>query len=217
MVFMEDSERAAVMARENEVDAGLHLNLSSPLSAANCPARLQEHQHSVAMYLTRNPFARGVFNPWLARSFEYVVAAQIEEYVRLYGAAPERVDGHHHMHLSANVLLAGLLPPGIVVRRHFSHESGEKALRNRIFRWATDARLKRHYRVADFLFSVIPFEPPARLKQIISLAGHSIVEVETHPADPAEYRFLAGGEIFRLAGNSPIARGYEIPRGRAVK
>jgi predicted glycoside hydrolase/deacetylase ChbG (UPF0249 family) len=145
------------------------------------------------------------------------VAAQVEEYVRLYGVAPERVDGHHHMHLSANVLLAGLLPPGIVVRRHFSHESGEKALRNGIFRWATDGLLKRGYRVADFLFSVIPFEPPARLQQIISLAGHSIVEVETHPADPAEYRFLAGGEIFRLAGNSPIARGYEIPRGLAGK
>ena len=38
MVFMEDSERAAAMARESEIDAGLHLNLTTPFSASNCPA-----------------------------------------------------------------------------------------------------------------------------------------------------------------------------------
>lgn len=215
MVFMEDSERAAAVARERGVDAGLHLNLSSPLSATNCPAQLREHQQKVARYLTGNPFARGVFNPFLAGSFKYVVAAQIEEFVRLYGAAPERIDGHHHMHLSANVLLGGLLPSGTIVRRHFSHEAGEKALRNGIFRMVTDAVLARRYRVADFFFTVIPFDPPARLQQIISLAGRYIVEIETHPADPGEHRFLAGGEIFRLAGDTPIAHSYEITRERA--
>jgi predicted glycoside hydrolase/deacetylase ChbG (UPF0249 family) len=215
MVFAEDSERAAGLAREHGVDAGLHLNFTTPFSAANCPARLVEHQRSVAKYVTRNPFARGIFNPWLVHSFEYVVAAQVEEFVRLYGAAPERLDGHHHMHLSANVLLGGLLPPGTIVRRHFSHEAREKALRHRVFRLFTDAALRRRYRVADFFFPLIPLEPRARLQQIFSLAGRSVVEVETHPVNPEEYRFLAGGEIFRLAGDSPIAHGYEITRGRA--
>ena len=215
MVFTEDSERAAAMAREHGVDAGLHLNFTSPFLAANCPARLVEHQRSVAKYLTRNPFARGIFNPWLARSFEYVVAAQVEEFVRLYGAAPERLDGHHHMHLSANVLLGGLLPPGTIVRRHFSHESREKVLRHHVFRLFTDAMLTRRYRVADFFFPLIPLEPRARLQTIFALAGRSVVELETHPVNPEEYRFLAGGEIFRLAGDSPIANRYEITRERA--
>ncbi len=215
MVFTEDSERAAAMAREHGVDAGLHLNFTSPFSAANCPARLLEHQRSVAKFLSRSPFARGVFNPWLTRSFEYVVAAQIEEFIRLYGAEPQRLDGHHHMHLSANVLLGGLLPPGTIVRRHFSHESREKALRHRVFRRFTDAVLTRRYRVADFFFPLIPLEPPARLQEIFALAGRSGVEVETHPVNPEEYRFLAGGEIFRYAGDSPIAHSYEIARGRA--
>ena len=211
MVFTEDSERAAAMAREHGVDAGLHLNFTTPFLAANCPARLVEHQRSVAKYLTRNPFTRGIFNPWLVSSFEYVVAAQVEEFVRLYGAAPLRLDGHHHMHLSANVLLGGLLPPGTIVRRHFSHESREKVLRHRVFRVFTDAVLTRRYRVADFFFPLIPLEPRARLQQIFALAGRSVVEVETHPVNPEEYRFLAGGEIFRLAGNSAIANRYEIP------
>jgi chitin disaccharide deacetylase len=215
MVFTEDSERAAALAREHGVDAGLHLNFTSPFLAANCPAGLLEHQRAVAKYLTRNPFARGIFNPWLVRSFEYVVAAQIEEFVRLYGAAPERIDGHHHMHLSANVLLGGLLPRGTIVRRHFSDEPREKVLRHRVFRVFTDPMLKRHHRVADFFFPLTPLEPLARLQHIFSLAGRSVVEVETHPVNPEEYKFLAGGEIFRLAGDSPIAHSYEIPQVRA--
>jgi predicted glycoside hydrolase/deacetylase ChbG (UPF0249 family) len=214
MVFMEDSERAAGMAREHGVDAGLHLNFTGQFSAANCSTRLLEHQQAVAKYLKRNPFARGIYNPWLAASFEYLVAAQIEEFTRLYGASPERIDGHHHMHLSANVLLGGLLPPGKIVRRHFSHESGEKFLRNGIFRWVTDAILTRRYRATDYLFSIIPLEPQPRLQQIFALAERSVVEVETHPVDPGEYRFLAGGEIFRWTGTSPIAHSYELTRGR---
>jgi chitin disaccharide deacetylase len=217
MVFTEDSERAAALAREHGVDAGLHLNFTSPFLSANCPTRLLEHQHAVARYLTRNPFARGVYNPWLVRSFEYVVAAQIEEYVRLYGAAPERLDGHHHMHLSANVLVGGLLPHGTIVRRHFSYESREKPLRHRIFRRVTDALLKDHFRLADYFFPLIPLEPAARLREIFQLGGRAVVEVETHPVNPGEYQFLAGGEIFRLAGDSPIARSYEIPKRNSIQ
>lgn len=218
MVFMEDSERAAAMAREHGVDAGLHLNFTQPFSAANASPQLLEHQRAVARFLTRNPLARGIFNPWLVRSFEYIVAAQIEEFVRLFGAEPERLDGHHHMHLSANVLLGGLLPPGKIVRRHFSRESGEKVLRHCVFRRFTNPLLTRRYRVADFFFSLPPLEPPARLQRIFSLAGRSVVEVETHPVNPQEYRFLAGGEIFRWTGDSPIAQHFVFsapasPRG----
>jgi len=213
MVFMQDSERAAGVAREHGVDAGLHLNFTGPFSAANSSSRLLEHQRSVARYLAGNPFARGIYNPWLGGSFQYLVAAQIEEFTRLYGVEPQRVDGHHHMHLSANVLLGGLLPPGIIVRRHFSHESREKALRHRVFRRFTDAILTRRFRVANFFFSLPPLFP-ARLQQIFSLAGRSVVEVETHPVNPDEYRFLAEGEFFRLAGDSRVAHSYEIPRRR---
>src|ERR1700726_637756 len=60
MAFMEDSERAAGLAREHGVDAGLHLNFTSPFNAANCPARLLEHQRLVGKYLARNPLSRGI-------------------------------------------------------------------------------------------------------------------------------------------------------------
>jgi len=39
MVFMEDSERAASVARERGVDVGLHLNVTTPFSVAAAPSR----------------------------------------------------------------------------------------------------------------------------------------------------------------------------------
>jgi hypothetical protein len=220
MVFMEDSERAAAVAREHGIDAGLHLNFTTAFSAPNSSARLMECQHKVAAYLLRSSLARVTYHPLLARSFEYLVAVQRDEFRRLYGTEPERFDGHHHMHLSANVLLGGLLPPGTLVRPHFSHESGEKALRNRVFRQLTHIVLARRHRVVDYLFSLPPFEPPSRLQRIFSLARRSVVEVETHPVNPEEYRFLAGGGILRMAGPPDCTQGrrngapeYDIKHG----
>jgi predicted glycoside hydrolase/deacetylase ChbG (UPF0249 family) len=211
MVFMEDSERAAAIAREKGIDTGLHLNLTTPFSSANTSARLVECQQRISAYLQGNPFARGVFHPGLARTFKYVVEAEREEYARLYGAPPDRIDGHHHMHLCSNVLLGGLLPSGTLVRRHFSYEPREKALRNLVFRKFTDVMLARRHRVADRFFSLPPLEPLSRLQAIFSLARQFVVEVETHPVNPEEYRFLAGGEILRWAGDCRIAPRYVVP------
>jgi hypothetical protein len=210
MVFMEDSERAAAMARGRGIDAGLHLNFTTPFSAPSSPARLAQRQGELAAYLRRHRFATVVYHPGLSRCFEYVMAAQLEEFGRLYGAAPGRLDGHHHMHLCANVLLGRLLPPGTIVRRNFSFQRGEKSFGNRLYRKVVDHLLARRHHLADFFFSLPPFEPPSRLRRIFSLARDFVVEVETHPPRPEEYRFLADGEIFQWAGDCPIAARYGV-------
>lgn len=208
MVFMEDSERAAAIARERGIDAGLHLNLTSPFSVPGTPARLAEHQLRLSQYLRRHRFAQTVFHPGLVRSFEYVVSAQRAEFARLYGREEDRIDGHHHMHLCANVLLGGLLPAGTLLRRNFSFEPGEKSFLNRLYRRVLDGALLRRHRLADFLFSLPPLEPPSRLSRIFSLARRFAVEIETHPVNPAEYKFLVGGEIFRWTRDLPVASRY---------
>src|ERR1051326_6627341 len=43
MVFMEDSERAAEIAQERKVDAGLHLNFTTAFSAPGVPRKLADH------------------------------------------------------------------------------------------------------------------------------------------------------------------------------
>jgi hypothetical protein len=206
MVLMEDSERAAAIARDRAVDAGLHLNLTTPFSASNCPSQLSDRQREISSYLLRRTFHRMIFHPGLARSFEYVVKAQLDEFCRLYGTLPGRIDGHHHMHLCANVLLGRLLPAGTLVRRNFSFRAGEKSLVNRLYRGALDRGLARRHRLVDFFFSLPPLDPPSRLERIFSLANQFTVEVETHPVHPEEYRFLMGEKFLQLTANVPTRR-----------
>jgi hypothetical protein len=208
MVFMKDSERAAALAQEHSIDTGLHINFSSSFSAPNCPLSLVEHHRKVATYLLRHPLARVFFHPGLTRSFEYVVKSQIDEFQHLYGAEPERLDGHHHLHLSANVLVGGLLPPGTLVRRNFSFRRGEKSLLNRLYRKMVDRRLSSRHRIVDYLFGLQPVEPAGRLERIFSIARQSVVELEVHPVNPAEYRFLTKGEILRRLAGLRIAKGF---------
>jgi hypothetical protein len=199
MVFMDDSERAASIARERGIDTGLHLNLTLPFSARNSPAPLVEHQAKLVGYLRRHPLARVVYHPGLTRSFAYVVAAQLDEFRRLYGAVPDRIDGHHHTHLCANVQFQRLLPAGTLVRRNFSFAPGEKSRWNRLYRRLIDSALSRRHHLVDYLFPLAPIEPAGRLQRIFSLARHCVVELETHPVNREEYRYLARGEIFRQA------------------
>jgi predicted glycoside hydrolase/deacetylase ChbG (UPF0249 family) len=205
MVFMEDSDRASALALDHSIDAGLHLNFTSPFTARYSPAPLVARQMRIATYLRRHRLAQLLFNPILVASFEYVVAAQIDEFRRLYGADPSRLDGHHHMHLCANVLLQRLLPPGTVVRRNFSFQPGEKGVVNRTYRRFVDSTLVRRHRLVDFLFPLAPLQPAERLRRVFSLAREHVVEVETHPVQPDEYRFLFEGEILRWAGGLPQA------------
>lgn len=211
MVFMEDSERAAALARERGIDAGLHLNLSAPFTGSNCPTKLLERQGQVAKFLLRHPMARIVFHPGLASSFEYAVAAQIEEFTRLYGFAPQRIDGHHHLHLCANVVFGRLLPAGTIARRNFTFPSGEKSFINRWYRRAMDRSLARNHSFVDFLFNLAPLEPADRLRRIVALARKHLVEVETHPINQEEFGFLMGGQIFDLVRDVPIASRFAAP------
>lgn len=211
MVFMEDSERAAVLSRERGVDVGLHLNFTTPFSEPVALGRFEEHHQRVSHFLLRNRLAQVVYHPGLASSFEYVVAAQLEEFRRLYGVEPYRVDGHHHMHLCANVLLGELLPTGTIARRNFSFQPGEKSGVNRLYRGLVDRMLAKRHRTTDFLFSLPPLQPAERLERIFAVAGHSVVELETHPINAEEYRFLAGGEVFRRIGDLSIASRFIVP------
>lgn len=216
MVFMADSERAAALSRERGVDVGLHLNFTTPFSTPVALGRLAEHHERVSHFLLRNRLAQIVYHPGLASSFEYVVAAQLEEFRRICGAEPRRVDGHHHMHLCANVLFAGLLPAGTIARRNFSFQPGEKSGVNRFYRGVIDRILARRHRLTDFFFSLPPLEPRERLDRIFAVARQSVVELETHPVNLEEYRFLAGGEIFQRIGNLPIESCFAVPAAAGV-
>jgi len=210
MVFMEDSERAAAIARANGIDAGLHLNLTTPFTSSGADAQLVKEQRAIARFLRSHRLAQAVFHPGLARAFTNVVRAQLEEYRRLYDRDAERVDGHHHMHLCANVLVQRLLPPRSMVRRSFSFQRGEKSGGNRLYRRLVDRVLvRRRHRLTDYFFCIAPLEPPERLNRVIALSERAVVELETHPAHADEYQFLTGGGFLRRLGDASIATRWD--------
>lgn len=208
MVFMEDSERAAAVAQERGIDTGIHLNFTTPFSGPGIPHSLIDHQERIARYLLRYRLAQVMFHPGLVNSFKYVVAHQLVEFRRLYGVEPRRIDGHHHMHLCANVVFGGLLPRGTLIRRNFSFTRGEKSFGNRFYRRIIDQLAQRRHHLVDFLFSLAPLGEPGRLRRIFSLSRDFVVELESHPVNESEHRFLAGGEIFREAGDIPVATAF---------
>jgi predicted glycoside hydrolase/deacetylase ChbG (UPF0249 family) len=209
MVFMEDSERGSKLAREHGVDAGLHLNLTQAFTGKDVAPRLRQEQEKLARFLRGGRRGMIVPNPRLARSFEYVVKAQLEEFERLYGAKPRRIDGHHHAHLCANVLSRELLPEGTVVRRNFTFEPGEKSWLNRTFRARQDRGLVRRHGIADFFFNLAPLKE-ARLKRVLELAHGADVEIECHPEREDEYRFLMGDGLSRLGYDVQVAPSYRL-------
>ena len=210
MVFMADSERAASLALEHGVDAGLHLNFTLRYSARQCPPRLMEQQEKVARFLSSGRLAPVFFHPGLAASFEYVVKAQQEEYERLYGVRAKRLDGHHHMHLCANVVFQNLMPSGAIVRRNLSFKAGEKSHLNRLYRGLQDRWLARRHPLADYLFDMQILNQQHQWARIQELAAHFDVEVETHPIRDEEYGFLLSEEFARLADRVAVARGYSL-------
>ncbi len=207
MVFMDDSERAGAIARENNIDAGVHLNFTTPFTGSEVPQKLMEHQGKIARFLRSHRYAPAVFHPLLVKSFDYTVKSQLDEFERIYGARPHRIDGHHHMHLSANVLLQRLIPRGTIVRRNLSFAPGEKRRVNRWFRRMQDTLLSTGHRMTDYFFDLLPTER-VRMRGICELARRHNVEIETHPARVDEHRFLTGGGLAQLVPELTVARGY---------
>lgn len=208
MVFMADSERAADLALENNIDVGLHLNLTTPFASQQCSRVLCEQQGLIGSFLRRNRLMQAIFHPGLRGAFQDVVQAQLDEFQRLFGRKPNRVDGHHHMHLCANVLRQELLPDGTVARRNFTFAAGEKSRLNMWYRKSIDKMLARRHRLTDMLYLLPPLAPPSRLDHIFSLSESHVVEVETHPVNLDEKTFLLGKGMLQRAEQSGIARGF---------
>ena len=198
MMFMEDSERAAELAKENDLDVGLHLNFDEPFTGGNSPAELREHHGRAIRYLMVNKYTQLVYNPFLRREFAYSYEAQAAEFVRLYGKPPSHIDGHHHMHLCANILLSKLIPAGIKMRRNFSFWPGEKSLLNRTYRALVDRWLARRYRLTDYFFDLAQCLQGNKLDRVATLAKSNNVELMTHPIVRMESEFLMSDEFLEM-------------------
>ena len=198
MVFMKDSERAAELAKENDLDAGLHLNFAEKFTGSRVPTTLREYHDRIVRFLMRNRYSQLLYNPFLRKEFSYSCEAQAEEFARLFGKAPSHIDGHHHMHLCANLLLSKLIPVGMKMRRNFSFWPGEKSLLNRTYRGLVDRWLARRYRLSDYFFDLTQCIEKTKLDRVAALAKSSNVELMTHPILESEAKYLMSDEFAEI-------------------
>lgn len=200
MVFMQDSARAAELARAAGIDVGLHLNLTEPFSASVADADLVRCHARVREYLTARRYASLVYNPSLRKEFQYVFDAQLQEFMRQYGSAPSHIDGHHHQHLCTNILLGKVIPAGHKLRRGFYFWPGEKSIANRAVRSLMNRLLTRRYRSTDYFFALSQCTRTGRMLRVTQLAQNHSVELMTHPANEAERRLLLSDDHLRRIG-----------------
>ena len=198
MVFMEDSERAAELALQTSLEVGLHLNFTLPFSSSNIPLKLREHQNRVVSYLTKHKLSQVIYNPLLSNSFNYLFLAQKEEFIRLYGKKPDFYNGHHHMHLCANVLLSKMIPKGERVRGTFTFDQGEKNPFNRLYRHILDLFVSGKFISTDCFFSIVPVQDYGRLLKIFNRTTKETVEIEVHPENIEEIEFLLSDQYLHL-------------------
>ena len=194
MVFMEDSQRAATIAREGGIATGLHLNLSEEFTGPGVPREITNAQKSIARFLCLNKYALIIYHPLLRWDIRRVWKAQSDEFARLYGQGPTHVDGHQHMHLCSNMLFDQVLPAGLKVRRSFSFWPGEKSVLNRMYRLWVDQKLARRYRLTDYFFALPQCIGSGNLPRVLDLARSSNVELMAHPVHADESGFLLSNQ-----------------------
>jgi predicted glycoside hydrolase/deacetylase ChbG (UPF0249 family) len=201
MVFMEDSLRAAELANDCNLDVGLHLNFTQELSQRIHNSLFCDYHSRIVGFLNGKKYNFLIYNPALRKQFEYVFQVQLAEFEHLYGTSPSHIDGHHHMHLCANMLIKTILPKGQKVRRNFTFARGEKSLLNRMYRAGIDKWLARRYLTTDYLFSLADCMKNDRLVRALGLAKSAIVELQTHPALTEEFEWLMGDACIQAIAN----------------
>ena len=213
MVFMEDSERAAILASQTTLEVGLHLNYTMPFNARGTSPVSISHQKKVVSYLTGNKLAQVIYNPLLADSFNYLFLLQQEEFIRLYGRQPAFYNGHHHMHLCANMLMGKILPEGECVRRTFTFDKSEKNIFNSFYRHLLDSVVNSRFISTDSFFSILPLVNQRRLKDILNRSTISDVEIEVHPENLEEIEFLLSNQFYQLTASVHKGNFQQIKKG----
>src|SRR5262245_10864004 len=198
MMFMSDTERSAELALEFGLDVGLHLNFTEQFSGKNTSTLLNNYHKNISNFLLKSKYSFIIYSFHLRRHFNYIYERQYDEYLRLYKKIPNHIDGHHHMHLCANVIFDRMIPKGIRVRKNFSFFPREKNLLNMCYRKIIDFWLRRRYICTDYFFSLSPINQPGRLQIIIQYSKKSCVEIMVHPGNTKEFSYLMSEEYRRL-------------------
>ena len=189
MVFMDGSADGAERARElPRLGIGLHLNFYEPYTAEDVPEDVRRRQAELVGYYRRSGRRRWIYDPTVSGRTARIIEDQLRRFAELYGRPPTHVDGHHHSHLAANVLLSRALPAGTKIRNALTDVERMGAL-NRTLRKLRYRLFTRRLRTTDYFFSVLSVWPdlagPVQ-RERLELARSASVEIMVHPGFPHE-------------------------------
>jgi chitin disaccharide deacetylase len=197
MMFMTGTEEAASLAAEHpQLGIGLHLNLFEEYTADSVPTSIRDRQRALVDRFQHGRVRRWIYDPRIRRQVDLVVADQWERFLELYGRPPTHVDGHHHSHMAANVLLSRSLPRGTAVRNALSDTERRNPVTG-LLRAARQRLVLSRFRTTDHFFSIESVWPglegPPPDEQL-GLSRHNSIEVMVHPAFPNEYEPLQSSD-----------------------
>jgi predicted glycoside hydrolase/deacetylase ChbG (UPF0249 family) len=212
MMFMEDSHRAAALARAHGLPVGLHLNLTMTYTDAQSSALAKEHQARLAeLYSTASRPHRSL-HPAALHLVRDCVEDQLQEFHRLYGGPPTHIDGHNHAHLSTNVLLSRGLPRGIRLRRAQNWPRAT-TIGGRLGRRARDATLAG-FRTTRWFTSIRTAHPALGghgLTELLDLSRDASVEIMVHPGWDDERNALHDPDWEQALRGRPLGSYAQLP------
>jgi predicted glycoside hydrolase/deacetylase ChbG (UPF0249 family) len=179
MVFMLDTARAAGLVSSTDIGVGLHLNFTMPFSGPCRNAKLHEHHGKLMRFFLSWRYCRYLYNPSIRKSVHYCFNVQLDEFLRVFDKQPTHIDGHHDIHLAANVVFGGVLPNGAKLRkfRDFDNKNGifDAFCRSRMADY-----LNNRFVTTDLLYSIEPLNDTSPARKICKAKSKN-VELMVHP------------------------------------
>jgi predicted glycoside hydrolase/deacetylase ChbG (UPF0249 family) len=188
MVYMSDSQRAATIARSQQLPTGLHLNVTQAFDDPTTPRDVRDRQARVTQYFANKRLRRFTYNPVLNAHVRRCVADQLERFHELFGCTPSHIDGHNHAHLSPTVLLA--LPKGMPIRSGFTNDGSYLGA---LLRKTRQAMIRNTHATTDYFFAIDVLGQAStenQIDQMLGFADHASVEIMVHPDRDDNYQLL---------------------------
>ena len=181
MMFMSDSENAARIALRHNLGIGLHLNFSSSFTMMDLETDLIVKHERIVRYFTWHKYIRLFYNPFITGDVKQCFKSQYNEFLRLYGKEPTHIDGHHYLHLCANVVFGNVIPDGIKIRRSITYPDKTKNLKKNImkrFVWSFfDKEILKKHLSTNYFFELDSNFQLDELRIVIERAKESNVEL----------------------------------------
>jgi predicted glycoside hydrolase/deacetylase ChbG (UPF0249 family) len=205
MVHMEDSARAFALADSEGPPLGLHLNLTTPFTAADVPPDRRRRQQRAVAYFAGPRRRRLLFDPRVRGSIDSCIADQLDAFAQSGAGMARHADGHQHVQVCPTVLFAPSLGRLASLRRAQSFLSGRRSTSKRAYRGTVNLVLRRRFRSVRFvsLRDLHPDLGGTGLDRLADLARRDDVEVMVHPAWEEERQVLLSSDWLQRLASLP--------------